>query len=153
MASTSGICAVLTRNIQKDLLDHLTPTAGTVATAITITGPIKMHLYTTAWTNVTPGTECADTHYAAQSISAWNADSVTEGAGPAAGYTSKTNTTELTYGGATGFNAAATITGVALLSSDATPVEVSYENFAAPMSVPINNNYSFANGAVSIAIG
>ena len=76
----------------------------------------------------------------------WNAVSASNtGAGSAAGYALMTNNGALTYFGSTGAAAAQTITGVMFYSSDGTPVFAMYENFAAGVSVPQGNQYTFAS--------
>lgn len=155
MAATSGLGANTTGgNLASDLLNHITPASSTTATAVTVTGPIKVGLYTTATTNTTPGTECSDANYLRTqgNVSAWNAITTTAGAGYQVGYVQRTSNIALTYGGATGFAVAQTITGVVLWSSDATPVCVSYQNYAAGVSVPINNQYNIASGSVVLQL-
>ena len=150
MALTSGTGALVANDVAKDILDHLTPNSGTTATAITITGPIKCALIVGASTNTTLGAECSDANYARQSIS-WGADAVTSGAGYGVGYVQKANTVALTFGGAGGFAVAQTIYGVAYYSSDATPVLIAYENYAATVSVGVNQQYIIPIGSATIA--
>jgi hypothetical protein len=152
MAATSGLMAVTGRNVAADLLAHITPPSATTATAVTITGPLKLRLYTSAITNTALGTECSDANYASQSVTAWNAVSTTTGAGYGTGYAGRTSNVALTYGGGGGFAVSQTLTGCALVSSDATPVEVAYQNFASPVVIPINNQYVVASGSLSVTL-
>jgi hypothetical protein len=154
MAQTSGICNVTGRPVAKDLLDHITPTSGTVATAVTITGPLKMAMQTAAVANDTPATthECSDANYARVAISAYNADATASGAGYNVGKVTKANTSDLIFGGAGGFAVAQTFTGHIDASSDATPVETFYENFAATIAVLANQQYVVAAGTGSWGI-
>jgi len=152
MAATSGLMAVTGRNVAADILAHLTPPSSTTATAITVTGPLKLRLYTTAITNTTLGTECSDANYASQSVTAWNAVSTTAGAGYGVGFASRTSNVVLTFGGGGGFAAGQTFTGCALVSSDATPVEVAYQNFASSVVIPVNNQYVVASGSLSVTL-
>jgi hypothetical protein len=140
--------------VAKDLLDHITPTSATVATAVTITGPLKMSLQTAAVANDTAATvhECTDANYARQSISAYNADATASGAGYNVGKVTKANTSDLTFGGVGGFAVAQSITGHIDASSDATPVETFYENFAAAIAVLANQQYVVAAGTGSWGI-
>lgn len=156
MAVTSGLFAISAANVAGDILNHLTPASGTVAPAVTVTGPIKMKLLTTTSTNTAEGTECADANYTAggQPITAWNAAATTAGAGYNVGYVGKTNQTVLDFpqgNTSTGFAAAAALAGVSLVSSDATPVKVAYLNFAATVNVPQGNVYQWGNGAFTFA--
>lgn len=155
MAAGTGIGAQSGANVQQDLLNHLTPASSTVATAVTITGPLKLALIvgSTDTTNTTIGTECSDANYSRQGITAWNAASTTAGNGSAVGITSKTSNTALTFGGAGGFAVAQSVRGVALMSSDATPVMCFYQNYASIVNVPVNNQLTFALGAVTAQIG
>lgn len=152
MAASSGMSSVTGRAVAADILAHLTPASSTTPTAVTVTGPLKLALQIAAVQNTTAATtnECTDTNYARQSITAWNAATTTAGAGYGVGKVSKTSNIALTFGGGTGFAVAQTITGDMLVSSDATPVEVFYENFAASVSVPINNQYVVASGSVTV---
>lgn len=152
MAATSGLLALSAANVEQDLLNHLTPASGTTATAITVTGPLKVALLTAVSTNTAVGAECTDANYARQSVTSWNAPATTSGEGYAAGVTNKTNAVALTFGGSTGFAVAQTITGIALYSSDATPVGVYYENFATNLGVPINNQVVFGVGQITLGI-
>lgn len=154
MAATSGLCAVSGRNVAGDLLSHLFPASGTVATAITVTGPIKGALQTVAVNSDTAATihECTDTTYVRQAITGWNAPVVTSGQGYGVGFVKITSTNALTYGGAGGFAANQSFTGVILVSSDTTPVEVAYENFAAAVSVLANQQYVVAAGSCSVSL-
>ena len=154
MAASSGIGAIAAANVAADILGHLTPTAAAVATAVVITGPLKVALLTTVSTNQVVGTECTDANYtrAQGSITAWNAITTTAGAGYQVGFAQRTSNVALTYGGGTGFAAAQTITGVAFYSSDATPVLVVYQNFAVGVAIPLNNNYVVASGSASVSL-
>ena len=152
MAATSGLGAVTAGgNLAQDLLNHITPNSSTQATTITITGPIKARMVTSVSTNTTPGTTCSDANYADQAVT-WAAASTTAGAGYGVGYVQKASSAGLTFGGGTGFAVAQTFTGVWYVSSDATPVQVAYENFAAGVVVPINNQYTVAAGSATIAL-
>lgn len=155
MAAGTGIGAQSGANVQQDILNHLTPASTAVATAVTITGPLKLALIvgSTDTTNTTLGTECSDANYSRQSITAWNAASTTAGNGNAVGISTKTSNTALTFGGAGGFAVAQSVRGVALMSSDATPVMCFYQNFASATSIPINNQYQFALASISAQIG
>lgn len=150
MAATSGLGALATNNLAQDLLNHITP-ATTTATAITVTGPIKCHLHTAATTNTAIGTECADSNYAAQSVT-WNAASTTAGAGYQVGFVARTNNGALTFGGAGGMNASQTITGITLQSSDATPIFVGYENYATSVVVGAGLQYIINNASLSFSL-
>lgn len=152
MAASSGMSSVTGRAVAADILAHCTPATSTVATAVTITGPLKLALMIAAVVNTDAATahECTDTNYARQSVTAWNAASTTGGAGYNVGKVVKTSNVALTFGGGTGFAVAQTVTGDMLVSSDATPVECFYENFAASVSVPINNQYVVASGSVTV---
>jgi hypothetical protein len=155
MAATAGMCAVTGRSVAPDILAHLTPTTTAVATAITVTGPMKLALMVAAVTNTDAATahECSDANYARVAVPAWNAVATTGGAGYGVGFAKRTNNGAMTFFGGTGCAVAQTITGDMLVSSDATPVEVFYENFAAGVSVPINNQYVVANAACAVSIG
>lgn len=155
MAAGTGIGAQSGANLQQDLLNHLTPTGAAVATTVTVTGPLKVALIVgaTDTTNTTIGTECTDANYSRQSITAWNAASTTAGNGNTVGITTKTSNTALTFGGAGGFAVAQSVRGVTLMSSDATPVMTFYQNFAAVVSIPTNNQYQFAAGAITTQVG
>lgn len=152
MAASSGMSAVTGRNVAADILAHLTPLTTPVATAVTVTGPLKLALMIGAVQNTDAATahECTDANYARQSITAWNAAAVTAGAGYNVGKVAKTSNLALTFGGGTGFAVAQTMTGDMLVSSDATPVECFYENFAASVPVPVNNQYVVASGSVTV---
>lgn len=154
MAAGTGLGAATGQNVQADILAHLYPASGTVATAVTITGPIKFALIVGATdsTNTTVGTECTDTNYSRQSVTGWNTASTTAGNGSANGFTSKTSTNALTFGGS-GFAAAQAIRGNAAYSSDATPVYVSYQNYASVVNVGINQVYTVAAGSCSVQVG
>lgn len=154
MAAGTGICAVTGRNVAGDLLAHITPATSTVATAVTITGPLKLGLIVgTGTTNTTIASECSDANYARQSLTAWNGASATAGNGSAAGFVNKTSNVVLTFGGSTGFAVAQSINTLVLYSNDATPVEVFYQNFGSTTTVPINNQYTIASGSVAAQIG
>lgn len=156
MAANTGLAAVTAGgNVQADLLAHLYPTTVAVATAVAITGPVRVALVVGAAdsTNTTMGTECADTNYARQSITGWNAPTTTAGSGSATGYTAKTSTNGLTFGGAGGFAAAQSIRGNFIASSDATPVIISYQNYAAVVTVAINQTYTVAAGSAQVQLG
>jgi len=153
MAATSGLFAP----VATDVLNHLTPATTPVATAVTITGPLKMQMTTTASTNSAAGTVCADANYTAggQPITAWNAAATTAGAGYGVGFVSKTNNVALDFPAGnttTGFAAPAALAGLFLVSSDPTPVNVSYYNFAAVVNVPQGNVYAWGVGIFSAAL-
>jgi hypothetical protein len=146
--------AVPTRNVAADLVLHLTPTSGTIATAVTITGPITLAAYTSALTNTTTGPtgECTDPNYARVPVSAWTAPATTAGAGYNVGVVGVTNNVPLTMGGPSGFSAAQSIAAYMALSSDTTPVEVQYLNLAAALAVPAANQLTVAAGAFFIGV-
>lgn len=152
MAATSGIGAVTAVELAGDLLDHITPSSGTVATAVTVTGPLKCKLFTTVIKNDTRGTECTDANYAFQSVTAWNAKTVTSGSGYNVGIVQKTSNLNLVFGGGTGFATTQTFTGLDLDSSDATAVMVFYQNFAASLTVPSGNQYIILSGNLTVGI-
>jgi len=154
MAATSGLSSVTGRNVAGDILTHLFPATRTVATAITGTGPIKGALQTALVNNDSAATahECTDANYARQSITGWGAVAVTSGQGYGAGFSKIASTVALTYGGAGGFAVGQTFTGVVLASSDATPVEVAYQNFAASVSVLANQQYVVASGSCTVEL-
>jgi len=156
MAANTGLAAVTAGgNVQADLLAHLYPTGVAVATAVTITGPVRVALVVGATdsTNTTMGTECTDANYARQSITVWNAPTTTAGGGSAAGYTAKTSTNALTFGGAGGFAATQSIRGNFIVSSDATPVIISYQNLPAVSTILVNQVYTVAAGQAQVQIG
>lgn len=155
MASTSGLGAVTTGgNLAADILGHITPASATSATAVTVTGPLKVGLYTTVSTNTTPGTECSDANYLRiqGSVTAWNAVTTTAGAGYQVGYAQRTSNIALTYGGGTGFAVAQTFAGVVIWSSDATPCCISYQNYSSAIVVPVNNQYNIASASVVLQL-
>lgn len=55
MAATSGLCAVAGKDVATDLINHILVNSGTVATAVTITGPNKVALLISSSTNKTSG--------------------------------------------------------------------------------------------------
>ena len=59
----------------------------------------------------------------------------------------------VTFFPTTGAAGAQSITGVDLVSSDATPVKVLYQNFTTPIAIPVGNTYSFAIGALTGQLG
>lgn len=152
MAATAGIGAVSGVNLAGDLLDHITPASSTTATAVTITGPLKGKLYTSSISNDTRGTECSDANYASQSVSAWNAKATISGAGYNVGVVKKTSNVNLTWGGGTGFAVQQVFTGLALDSSDGTPVMVYYQNFAVSLTIPVGNQYIVLSGNLTVGI-
>lgn len=155
MAATTGMGAATSGgNLAADLLAHITPPSSTTATAVTVTGPLRLTLHTAAHTNTTFGTECADTNYARSqgNITAWNAVATTAGAGYGVGFVQRTSNVALTFFPTTGAAAAQALTGSALFSSDATACFVAYLNFAATVTVPINNTYTVASGSVTLQL-
>lgn len=152
MAATSGLGAISAHNLAGDLLAHISPASSTTATVVTVTGPLLAKLYTSVIKNDTRGTECADSNYTNQAVSAWNAASTASGSGYNVGVVSRTSNVGLTFGGGSGFAAQQTLTGLALDSSDGTPILVFYNNFAASVVVPAGNQYVILSGNLTIGI-
>lgn len=147
MAATSGLCAVAGKDVATDLINHILVNSGTVATAVTITGPNKVALLTSSSTNKTLGAECADANYSRISVS-WGSAATTEGAGYSVGYVGKNSSALMTFF-PSGAAVQQVLAGTVIYSNDATPIPILYANFAAAVTVPAGSQYTVAAGSCS----
>ena len=122
----------LTDLAENALLDHLFATA-----TLTITGPIKLALSTTAGSDAAAGTEVTGGSYARQTI-AFSAAS--------AGSTSNSGT--VTFTGMP----ACTVVGIEIYDSNGTPKRLAYGALTANKTVGAGDTLTFAAASISLSL-
>ena len=122
----------LTDLAENALLDHLFATA-----TLTLTGPIKLALSTTAGSDATAGTEVTGGSYARQTI-----------AFSAASGGSTSNSGTVTFTGMP----ACTVVGIEIYDSNGTPKRLAYGALTASKTVGAGDTLTFAAASISLSL-